>query len=345
MVIILFKYIPISESYKDFIFVRLTTKSAPIQQEAIEEDIIDAVEDVVLETTDIATEDSELHDVTVSGEIQHESASAQTSQYVAASQEIRHTFSITGVINAKTGEEVSMTEAIEQGLLDQQSGMYRDNVTNTEMPIPEAMGKGLIRVESTKTMQTREEVQSVGIMTITIRKEKRSFTVISIKHPVTEETLSVEDAVKAGVYLLEDKVIKNTDTGETMSIEDAVTCGAAEVEYKEEVKPDDVEVMQKTLAVSSVIDKKEGKKVSFHEAVKRGLIIVETSQYVNNVTGEKVYGAEALKKGYIRAKVVDDPSVIESLTAGSGSRRSSVGSMDSGQHDTDKATEKVTTKM
>ena len=87
------------------------------------------------------------------------------------------------------------------------------------------------------------------------------------------------------------------------------------------------EVTTKTFAVSSVLNRASGKRRPFHEAVEEGLVIKEEGMYVDTLTGDKMLLVDAMKKQWVRAKVVEDPSMIDSYM--SRMRSASVESLES----------------
>ena len=98
-----------------------------------------------------------------------------------------------------------------------------------------------------------------------------------------------------------------------MSLEDAVDSGAVVVEYDHSADASiEPEVTTKTFAISSVLDRKAKKRRPFHEALEQGLVLKDEGVYVDTLTGEKVFIVDAMKKQYIRAKVVENPDMIDS---------------------------------
>ena len=53
---------------------------------------------------------------------------------------------VTGVVDTSNDSELSMADAIEQGIISQEDGMYQDKKTGEKIPIAEAMSRGLIKV-------------------------------------------------------------------------------------------------------------------------------------------------------------------------------------------------------
>ena len=49
------------------------------------------------------------------------------------------------MVDPETGAEVSIMDAIEKGIVDQNRGLYVNKVTGKSIPIPEAMNNGQVR--------------------------------------------------------------------------------------------------------------------------------------------------------------------------------------------------------
>ena len=55
--------------------------------------------------------------------------------------------SISAVIDPRTGDEISIQEAVEAGIVNYAKGMYCNPTTREAVSIPEAMSDGRIKVE------------------------------------------------------------------------------------------------------------------------------------------------------------------------------------------------------
>lgn len=55
------------------------------------------------------------------------------------------TYAVHGVVDQRRKMKVSFTEAVEDGLLDQQDGQYVHNVSGVKVPVPEAIMRGFIK--------------------------------------------------------------------------------------------------------------------------------------------------------------------------------------------------------
>jgi len=71
---------------------------------------------------------------------------AETEQLTAAEGEERKTFAIKSVVNPVDATEMSLQQAIVQGVIQPDEGVYVNTLTGVKMPIPAAMSQGLIKV-------------------------------------------------------------------------------------------------------------------------------------------------------------------------------------------------------
>ena len=213
-----------------------------------------------------------------------------------------------GVTDPTSGEEISLREAIDRGIVDQSRGTYNNPRTGVSVPIPVAVNQGRIKVEVVQTLETEERRQDLGLITIRTTNETRPFHVERVIDAKSDKEYSLEKAVKKGLLDQENGLYKNTDTGDMMSISDAVDSGLVIVSFDE---GDDVtkepEVVSKTYAVRAVVDPETRERVPFSVAVDTGLLDPETGAYTNKATGETLYASDAIQKGLIKATVVADP--------------------------------------
>ena len=101
---------------------------------------------------------------------------------------------------------------------------------------------GLIKVESSRKKAAKEQHHSVGILTITITRETRPYTITAVIDPRTEESLTIEEASLRGVYDAEKECYCNPDSGERVELADAIDMGGLEVEFDPEEEATEPEV-------------------------------------------------------------------------------------------------------
>ena len=223
------------------------------------------------------------------------------------SGEQRQTFSIRAVKNTKTGVELSIMDAIIEGVLKPQRGIYVNLETGEEMPIPVAMAAGLIVVEASETRQIREKRQAVGLVDVTVLKETRPYTVRGVLDPKRNSMISVDEAIRDNIFDRDTGRYRNLINGEELSLEEGIAQGVLDVVYDAATAaPAEQEVTTKTLAVYEALDRSSGKRLPFYEACERDIVNVEEGQFTDTLTGDRLNLFEAYRRGWIKAKIVED---------------------------------------
>jgi dystonin len=235
------------------------------------------------------------------------------------------TFVIKGVIDPRTKEEVSIYQAIHDGIISQAQGLYVNPKTGESMPIPEAMNKGLILVEFTnKTVETGELIKR-GIIKTTTTEECISYSVLGVVDPVTGKKLSISEAIDKGIIDPKTGRYVNPLTGATMTLSDAIEKGLLDVEEKSRVPRNNnngengedgidgdkingnddssEQYLDQDLVILGVMDPRTGKVVSLDEAEKLGLVDIDQGVYVDPITRELVPLEDAIKRGMLRARL------------------------------------------
>ena len=67
------------------------------------------------------------------------------------------------------------------------------------MSVRDAMNEGRIMVEILSVKKIREEKSSYGILTITITKESRAYTIKAVLDPSTDDKMTLDQAVRKGI--------------------------------------------------------------------------------------------------------------------------------------------------
>ena len=218
---------------------------------------------------------------------------------------------LTGVIDPRSEQEISLDQAILLGIINQKEGTYVNPVTKTAIPIPEAMNAGKIKVEFTTVRRTQEKRSDVGLITISTERESRPYTVKAVVDALTEEQLTIDQAIEKGILNQKSGTVHNTLTKTDITLGDAMDTGILIVEFDSEAPAGEVQNVTIVYAIHAVVDQKEKCKISFSDAVKRGLIDKSTGAYFHNVEMRDVYVGDAIKKGFIKATVVKDPTSMD----------------------------------
>ena len=248
-------------------------------------------------------EDETVETTTVTRSLANEFYSSQTIKQT-------QTFVIVGVIDPRTEQNISIYRAIADGVISRTNGLYCNPDTGESMPIPEAMTRGLIKVEFTDTSVEMGELVTQGIIRATTSTEIVSYMVHKVVDPVTGNLISILEAVDSGIIDLTLGQYHNTVTGERISIPDAIERGLLQVEVVDtQPRPDvtDGGVIDDKpgVVVTGVMNPKTGKHVNLPEAIKLGIIDMENGTYHDPVTGETMPITTAISRGYIKVRPAD----------------------------------------
>ncbi|OWF34915.1 Dystonin [Mizuhopecten yessoensis] len=206
-------------------------------------------------------------------------------------------FSITGVIDPNTGDKISVSQAVKDGILDRERGQYvsRDGLgREVLLPISQAVEKGLVLADDV-SVSPAAPLQG-------LKRETRSYQLKSVKHPITGKNISVLDAVQEGILDEHNGVYINTSTGEKLRIPEAIEQKLIDAELSSITSSDGVDgskvVTTKltTLKVSWVVDPRTSATISVAKAVEEGIVNQHNGTYINIVTGEVMSMNDAIEK-------------------------------------------------
>ncbi|XP_067932421.1 serine-rich adhesin for platelets-like isoform X2 [Watersipora subatra] len=245
----------------------------------------------------------------------------ETEEVIETSVEETVTMVITGVVSNPEGENeeiLSMQDAVNQGLLDLENGLYHNRTTGEKMSMIEAMNAGYIKMGPKKVETSEEKVKSVGIITIKTMRETMPYTVKAAKDTRNNQMYHIFQATRRKILDSEKGTFTDLQTGSKMLMGDAIDLGLVEVDYDTSAAETFQEEITKTYSVHAVVDQQERARVAFHEAVSRGLIDPDTGEYVHNVTNARVSVEEAISRGFIKATLASSAEDIS--VDGMGSR-------------------------
>ena len=129
---------------------------------------------------------------------------------------------ISGVIDPRTGEWISVREAIAAGLIDPRSGLFRNPVTGEEMTLAEAVRAGNLLAESALPDDAADS--EAGVFT-SVAMADVSYKVSGVLDPRTGRVLSLEEAVREGIVDPVKGTYTDPLTGEVMSVQEAMRRG------------------------------------------------------------------------------------------------------------------------
>lgn len=208
----------------------------------------------------------------------------------------RKSFTVKSVLDPRTREEMSVTEAVSHGVLDQSMCKYLDTHTGQTIPLRDAVQKGLVVVE---------EVRDIPIMT---NVKTECVTVKSIVDPVTGKEYGLKKAIEKGLFNPDKGLIHNRLSNEMMTLDDAVKQGLARVEQRSGVTDEEI---VRGIIVEKVTDPMTGKELNVKEAKRRGILDSDSGQYIDHKTHTKISVEEALKTELIKGRQASDIGRLE----------------------------------
>ncbi|KAH3699002.1 hypothetical protein DPMN_073948, partial [Dreissena polymorpha] len=236
------------------------------------------------------------------------------------------------VVDPRTGEHLSITKAVDEGILDGKMEKYINPMTGEVISLNEAIDKKLVITQqaaidrssssSTESIHIGNEEEIVeSSMVEEISSETVTFSINSVIDPRTMEMMSYDDAIRYGVLDVSRGLYRNPLTGETTPINVALEKGLIHGEVTSKVKEEDkllstVNASNSSFPfkkISSVVDQSDGSEISLIKAVKDGIIDVENGTYFDVNTVQNIPLELALKKGYIKLSKATDASDIERM--------------------------------
>lgn len=235
-----------------------------------------------------------------------ETRTAHTEQYSSTESEESRRFVIRSIIHPENGQEISLQEAVEVGVICHSDGTYRNTSTGEAKPIPLAMNEGFINVMFTTTKRSKEKKSSIGVITVkTIREQTRPYHIHFVLDTRTGQEMTREEAVERNIIAEGHGTYLNRQTGRKMLIVEAIELGLISVEYSGDVlSPPDI--ISNTYAVHGVVDRARQKVVTFLDAMQRGIVDREAGTYQDTLTGQRMYVGDAILQGYMKGRIVED---------------------------------------
>ena len=211
-------------------------------------------------------------------------------------------FSITGVIHPRSGKRLTVSEAIKDGFLDLDKGLFKGVDKKGKMinlKISEAVDKGYVLTDE----RTAASESGGGFI-----HETKTFQLKSVIHPVTRQRIEVADSIKQGIVDEHKGVYMNPRTGEKMSIPDAIERKLIDAELMAVISNAEGEgskiitTKMSTLMVKFVVDPRTGDTISVIKAVEEGILDQKMENYINKLTGEVIPLNDAIDRKLVIAQ-------------------------------------------
>ena len=208
------------------------------------------------------------------------------------------TVNIMGVIDPRSGKELSVMEGIEAGILRDRTSHYVHLVTQEVLTVEEAIRRGLLI--------TDRPIKSQEVIPV----ETRTFSIGSVLDPQTNKFITPDEASERGILDMSREAYINTATGEVVTLEQAMLRGL--ISAQEGVDIERVTTIEtktrhekQAFSIQTVIDISTNERLHPQEAIDRNLLNLNKGTYIHPVTGEAIPLHEALQRGYIIATETD----------------------------------------
>ncbi|KAL7669304.1 hypothetical protein ACOME3_009966 [Neoechinorhynchus agilis] len=218
------------------------------------------------------------------------------------------TFALKGAVDTRTDKIISIRNAIEMGIIDQATGLYRNLLTNETMPISLAVEKGLIITEESVSFPSRRIEHGPTYIT----KDTRVLCIEAVIDPVSRSRMTVNEAFKRGLIDSINCSFYNTLTNKVISLTDAYMLGYIIGHYVSDDSSSRnlsglfarVTREERSYLITSVLDTRSDRKIDLSDAIDKGLFDREKAVYVNPLTNQETNLKDAIAQGYVQATVV-----------------------------------------
>lgn len=239
-------------------------------------------------------------------------------EITSRSHEENKKFVVKSVVDPRNGVQLSIKEAVSEGILNHQAGLYINPSTGQTKTISAAMAEGLIQIEYATTTRTDEKVESIGVITIRTQVDNHEYAITGAIDTRSGDRVDADEARRREAIDEAAGYFVDLATGDRYPLDEAIERGWVFAQYDDDAptaagaegESPQPQFETKTYAVSAVVDQVLKRPVPFVEAIRKGLIDRETGNYINNATGERFFAAEAIRRGFFKSVVVDDPTTL-----------------------------------
>lgn len=141
------------------------------------------------------------------------------------------TLSIDSILDARTGIRLSVNDAISAGILDQNQLVYKNTLTGRLMSLNEAYEKGFVRGSMcSKKYETSNGVAKKKEDSAQIQQDEKCFRIVKVYDPVVKAHVSLEDAIKRGLFDKDKAVYLDPIRNIELSLRESHKLGLIQVE-------------------------------------------------------------------------------------------------------------------
>jgi len=269
--------------------------------EAVNRGILDTVNGLYIDRTG---KTMSLHEAYEAGLIEAVETEQQTPPPIHSSTMSleRRSFQIVAVMDPRTGEQLTVAEAVDQHLLNAALTQFVDLYNDEVMSVEEAISRGYIIADYGTSAPGPAAVVH----------DAQSYRIKSVIDPRTGEEIPIADAVRHKLVDKASGTYWNMKTDEMIPIDEAIRLGLVVMEPVDAVvtKTAQLEIgddfQKQVYLLTAVRDPKTGKEYDPVEAERRGLINKLQGVYINPVTGEKIPICTAIERNLISGSVIGE---------------------------------------
>ncbi|CAC5414508.1 DST [Mytilus coruscus] len=203
---------------------------------------------------------------------------------------------VKSVKDPRTGEWLSVEEAVNRGVLDGGLCKYLDKHTGETLELEDAARRGYVQLEQTFPFVT------------TVKRD--SMTVKAVIDPKTGTKIPLQEAIRKGIFIPDKGIVINLRTGERLPLLMAAEKGLVEIAAG---SSENIVTVGDTM-ITEVKDPFTGRTMSLDEALKRGIVDKDKHVYYDPKTGASMPLEDALKIDLIKGESLQQNGNVDKET-------------------------------
>ena len=226
---------------------------------------------------------------------------------------------VRGIIDPRTGAELTVREAVDAGMFDATTGEFIYVTTGERVSLERALALNLVVADGD------DQVDEMVI--------PQTYSIGAVHDPVTGELISPGDAEARGLLDMARGMYILPEPEEAITLAEALERGLIRAEALEggrdvmmTGRASTIERSRMVFTIKRVKDLSTGEMIGPDEAVKRGILDTAEELYIDSRTGKTMLLHEAYKAGLIEAAETSVPD--QSSVDGTVSRRYMIGDYD-----------------
>ena len=228
------------------------------------------------------------------------------------------TINVQQVYDSSKQEMVSVGEALKRGLIDPNTGAYKNPVTGEAISVANAIDQGYIVADVVASIESGKEPGSEVFLS-----QNEDYTLTSVIDPLTSKPVDAIEAVRKGLYDPQTSMYCDPRTGEKIPLQEAEKRGLVELAVgrpdvqpqqreradsisiddqanaKAEIVSEDIREHQASFEIAGIYDPSSGLTIDYEQAVAMGILDTNRCLYIDPLTGNAIPIAEALQQGLV----------------------------------------------